>query len=109
MKMRVLFVCAAMALLLVLTSCGLLTPQQQADALAAVDAMVQTGSITKAQADAMKEAILNGSQVAWWQQAIQVVGGAALAYAGVQWRRGPVATPIERVERLKAKVTAAPS
>lgn len=83
-----------------LASCAWLTPEQQQTALQVVDSMAAQGSITRAQHDALVEALLSGSSTAWWQQLVQIIGGAALAYAGVQWRRGPVATQAERVARM---------
>jgi hypothetical protein len=87
-----------------LASCAWLTPEQQQTALQVVDSMAAQGSISRAQHDALVEALLSGSSTAWWQQLVQVIGGAAWAYAGVQWRRGPVATPTERAARLTAAV-----
>jgi hypothetical protein len=92
-----------------LASCAWLTPEQQQTALQVVDSMMAQGSITRAQHDALVEALLSGSSTAWWQQLVQVIGGAALAYAGVQWRRGPVATPAERVARMTGVAGSAPA
>lgn len=83
-----------------LCSCALLSPAQQQTALSVLDGMRANGAITKAQYDALVEALLSGSSTAWWQQLVQIAGSAALAYAGVQWRRGPVATPTERAARI---------
>lgn len=100
MRLLLLFLFALAAI--VLTSCGLLTPEQQSDALLAIDDMLARGIITQAQYEALREAILSGGTMQWWQQLVQVLGGAALAYAGVQWRRGPVAPPAERAARKAA-------
>lgn len=86
-------------LLMSLTACGLLSPEQQHTALSVLDGMRAQGTISQAQYDALVEALLSGSSVAWWQQLAQILGSAALAYFGVQWRRGPVATPSERAAR----------
>lgn len=86
----------------ILVACGLMTPQQQSEALAVVDGMLRNGSITQAQWEAMREAILSASTTNWWAAAAQTVCGGALAYFGVQARRGPVATPDERAKRKAA-------
>jgi hypothetical protein len=90
-----------------LCSCGFLTNEQQATALTVIDQMAYQGTITQEQRAALVQAILTGSAQSWWSQLIQIVGGAALAYAGVQWRRGPVATPSERAARIAPAVAAA--
>ena len=51
-----------------LASCAWLTPEQQQTALQVVDSMAAQGSITRAQHDALVEALLSGSSTAWWQQ-----------------------------------------
>jgi hypothetical protein len=101
---------AYVAVCLFLCSCGFLTNEQQTTALAVIDQMAYQGTITAEQRSALVQAILTGSAQSWWVQLINVVGGAALAYAGVQWRRGPVATPAERAARIAppAATTAAP-
>lgn len=107
--MQQLRVVAMFALACLLASCAWLTPEQQQTALQVVDSMAAQGSITRAQHDALVEALLSGSSTAWWQQLVQIIGGAALAYAGVQWRRGPVATPSERAARLVSTAGATPT
>jgi hypothetical protein len=100
---------ALMALCAVMfCACGLLSPEQQQTALQVVDSMYGQGAITQAQHDALVQALLSGSTTAWWQQLVQVIGSAALAYAGVQWRRGPVATPTERAARISPPSTPTP-
>lgn len=83
---------------LLLMSCGLMSPQQQETALAAIDRMLTMGTITQEQYAALRQAILDAGTAAWWEQAVQVIGGAALAYVGVRLDRGAP----ERV-RAKAK------
>lgn len=90
-----------------LCSCGLLTSEQQQTALAVIDQMAYQGTITAEQRSALTQAILTGSAQSWWMQLVNIVGGAALAYAGVQWRRGPVATPAERAARIAPTTTPA--
>lgn len=86
-------------IVLACAACGLMSPAQQQTALAVVDEMLRNGSITAAQWEAMREAILAASSANWWSVAAQTVLGGALGYVGVQMRRGPVATPDERVAR----------
>lgn len=103
--MRLVLRCAVLgAFLLCLTACGLLSPEQQDDALRVIDAMLQQQTITAEQHAALRDAILRGGTQAWWVELAQMVGGAALAYFGVQLRRGPVATAQERATR-KASTT----
>lgn len=98
--MRRVLRCAVVgAFLLSLTACGLLSPEQQDDALRVIDAMLTQNTITAEQHAALRDAILRGGTHAWWVELAQIVGGAALAYIGVQLRRGPVATPAERAAR----------
>lgn len=98
-------------LVVTLVSCGLLSPAQQADSLAALDNMLASGAITHAQYAALREALLAGGTGAWWQQFAQVAGSAVLAIAGVRLQRGPPATPDEVVtrqaKRRKAAIAAA--
>jgi len=81
---------------LLLTSCGLLTPEQQQTALQTVDAMMVQGTVTPEQAEGLRQAILGGGQSAWWQQAGQVVLGAAMGYLGVQAAPGRAASVAAR-------------
>lgn len=97
---RLIIILAAIAL--TCAACGLMSPQQQNEALAVVDEMLRNGSITQSQWQAMREAILSASTTNWWAAAAQTVCGGALAYFGVQARRGPVATPEERQMRRSA-------
>lgn len=101
-----------LVLVLVLCSCGLLSPQEQQTALAALDEMLRTKAITPAQYAALREALLAGGSGAWWQQFAQVAGSAVLAIAGVRLQRGPPATPDEvvsrQVKRRKAAIAAVP-
>lgn len=85
---------------LFLVSCGIMSPQQQAQAMETLNDMLAKGTITKAQYDALVEVLMSAGQAQWWQQLALTAGGAALSYLGVQWRRGPVATPEERVARI---------
>ena len=78
---------ALILLAVVVTACGLMSPQQQNEALAVVDEMLRNGSITRAQWEAMREAILSASSTNWWAAAAQTVLGGAMGYIGVQLKR----------------------
>lgn len=111
--MKTILRLALCALLVVtLCGCGLLSPQEQQTALAALDEMLRTNAITQAQYAALREALLAGGSGAWWQQFAQVAGSAVLAIAGVRLQRGPPATPDEvvsrQVKRRKAAIAAVP-
>lgn len=99
--MRYLTLATMAVFCLTLTACGLLDPQQQATALQVVDQMLAQGTVTQAQADALREAILSGGQAHWWQQAATAVIGAAVAYVGVRIERG---APTQRVGLPAAKI-----
>jgi len=81
---------------LLLTSCGLLSPEQQQTALSTVDAMLTQGTISSQQAEALRQAIISGGQTAWWHQLAQIVLGAAMGYIGVQAAPGRAATVAAR-------------
>jgi len=85
---------------LLLAGCGLLSPDQQKTALDVIDQMVIVGSATPAQAAAMREAVLGGGQMAFWQQIGLTIAGAVTAYAGVQMRRGPITQRVGLPESL---------
>ena len=104
MKYYALLAC----LVVVLCSCGLLSPQQQSDALGAIDGMLKSGSITQEQWAALRAAILDGGTMAFWTQVGSSLGGAALAYFGVQIRRGPPTTDA-RIAEVAAKIAAKPA
>lgn len=89
--------------LLLLAACGLMTPEQQSNALAAVDEMLRNRSITPAQHEAMREAIMSASSTQWWSQAATALVGGVIGHVTTQVRRGPVATPAERVARKTNK------
>ena len=96
MKIGILAVAA-----LLLTSCALMSPQDQSTALEVLDQMLKQGSITPAQYEALKESVLNAGTTAWWQQAAQVILGAGLGYLGIQMK------PPARVDNRKIAATQA--
>ena len=97
-----LMLAVCIVVLAVFLGCVGMSPEQQNEALQVIDEMLKNGSITHAQWEAMREAILSASTTNWWATAAQTVLGAGLAYIGVQARRGPVATPAERQNRRAA-------
>jgi hypothetical protein len=98
-RLSLYVVCVLFAALVV--SC--MTPQQQSAALDAVDQMMRSGAITRAQWEAMREAILSASSASVWGQIGTAVAGAGLGWLGVRLQRGPPATPEERVKRCAPK------
>jgi uncharacterized protein YoaH (UPF0181 family) len=89
------------AVALLFAGCGLLSPAEQQTALKVIDDMLAQGIITPAQFDALREAILAKGTSAWWQELAQVAAGAALAYVGVEIRRGK---PTQKVGLPASKV-----
>lgn len=85
---------AAILFCLFLAGCGLMNPQQQAEALQVLEQMREQQSITQAQFEALREMVLSDGANAWWQEIGQIVLGAALGYVGVEIRRGK---PTQRV------------
>lgn len=79
---------AIVAIALLTASCGLLDPQQQQTALQVVDQMLVQGTITQEQAEALRQTILQGGQIHWWEQAATAILGAGMAYLGVRVNRG---------------------
>ena len=77
------------ALAVLLCSCGLLTPQEQSNALAVIEQMRANNVITLEQFEALRQAILSGGTAVWWQSLVEVAAAAGLAYVGVSLRRGP--------------------
>lgn len=78
------------AVALLVAGCGLLSPEQQATALEVIDQMLTQQQITPDQYEALREAILAKGSGAWWEELGLAIGSAALAYAGIQIRRGPI-------------------
>lgn len=87
---KILWLVAIAAGLLILTSCGLMSAEQQQTSIQVVDDMLKNGSVTQAQHDAMVEAILQSGSINWLAQAGTMLSGAALGYFGVMKRRGAV-------------------
>lgn len=100
MKLRLF---CMLAVCLLLTGCGLMDPQQQATALQVVDQMLMQGTITAEQAEALRQTILSGGQLPWWQQVGQVLLGAGLGYLGIQVAPARAATVAARKAAQLAK------
>ena len=81
---------------LLLTACGVLSPEQQQTALQTIDAMMYQGTITPSQADALRETIMQAGQQNFWNQAAQVGLGAVMGYLGVQAAPGRAASVAAR-------------
>jgi len=92
--------------------CGYLTPQQQNAAKQTIQAEYEAGRLTAAQRDVAFEAIekqdASAGDVASWlylggSVLASVLLGVPISVGAVQRKRGPVATPEERVRRAAAK------
>lgn len=94
---------AAMAAVLLLTSCGFLTNEQTQAALGIIDQMELQQSVTAEQAEALRQALLANTGEPWWQQLGRVVLEVGLAVAGVRLWRGPAASIAERAARTAAR------
>jgi hypothetical protein len=92
---KIMSVVAVLACGLLLCSC--LTQEQHDAAMRVVDELVKAGTMTDAQAAAMRNAIDQASQF----RMLEPVLGAAAAILGVRIQRGPSAPPDERVERKR--------
>jgi hypothetical protein len=95
-------------LVAVLPACAALTPQQQSAGRQSIQAAYERGEITQAQRDASIEILDTAGETTDWS-ALLTLGGSVLAsvllgvpisVGAVQRKRGPVATPEERVRRM---------
>lgn len=91
------------AVLMAMTSCGLLSNEQAQAALQIVNEMQAQGSVTAEQAEALRQALLANTGEPWWQQVGRVVLEVGLAVAGVRLWRGPSASVAERAARIAAR------
>lgn len=88
--------------------CGCISAETTHSAKQVLDQLLTSGTITQQQHAELLKALLSGGASEWWIQFATTLGSAALAYAGIQFRRGPVATAQERADRL-APPTAPPA
>lgn len=93
---------ALAAVCLTLCSCGLFTNEQYIAAMEVISQMEAQGTVTAAQAQALRDALDYSTGEPWWQQATKVALEVALAVLGVRAWRGPAATQEERVARRAA-------
>ncbi len=93
----IIFVC------LLLTSCGIFSPDQVQSIVDVINQIETQGGLTAMQAEALRQAVMANSGDPWYLQVGRVVLEVGLAVAGVRWWRGPAAAPAERVARLAAK------
>ena len=102
--MRTLIRCAALAVFcLTFCSCGLFSNEQVQAALEIINQMEQQQTVTAAQAEALREALMTASTGdPWYMQAGRVVLEVAMAVLGVRLWRGPSATAAERLVRRAA-------
>jgi len=102
--MRTLIRCAALAAVcLTFCSCGLFTSEQVQAALEIIDQMEQQNTVTAAQAEALREALMASSTgEPWYMQIGRVLLEVGMAVLGVRLWRGPAATVAERIARRNA-------
>lgn len=84
---------------LTLCSCGLFDSGQVELAMQVIQQMEAQGTVTAAQAEALREALSVSSTEPWYYQMGRVALEVALAVAGVRIWRGPSATVAERLAR----------
>lgn len=90
---------AMAAVCLSLTSCGLFSSEHVAAAMEIINQMEAQNTVTAAQAEALREALMVNTGEPWYMQLGRVVLEVGLAVAGVRMWRGPAATAAERVAR----------
>ena len=90
---------ALAAVSLTLCSCGIFSAEQVQAAMDIIDQMESQNTVTAAQADALREALLTNTGEAWYMQAGRIVLEVGMAVLGVRVWRGPSATLAERVAR----------
>ena len=94
---KIMSVMAVLACGLLLCSC--LTQEQHDAAMRVVDELVKAGTMTDAQAAAMRDAIDQASQF----RMLEPLLGSVSVLLGVRVWRGPSATDEERVQRKRAR------
>ena len=93
----IIFVC------LLLTSCGIFTPEQVNSIVETINQIEDQGGLTSIQAEALRNAVMANTGEPWYLQVGRVVLEVGLAVAGVRLWRGPAAPMSERVARIAAK------
>lgn len=92
------------AIVLLFTGCALFKEGGAGETIAqqSIDQMYSDGKITREQHDVLTEA-LHGNNSAFWQLLIgmgSTVLSVALAYFGINWKRGPVESRVGLAESL---------
>ena len=85
-----------------LCSCGLFSSEQVQAALDIINQMEAQNTVTAAQAEALREALVTNTGEPWYMQAGRLVLEVGMAVLGVRMWRGPSATLAERVARRGA-------
>lgn len=93
---------ALAAVPLLCCSCGLLDSGQVELATQVIQQMETQGTVTAAQAEALRQAIAVTSVEPWYYQLGRMALEVGLAVAGVRMWRGPSATTAERAARVAA-------
>jgi len=88
---------------MLLTSCGIFTPDQVQGIVEVIDKIETQGGLTAMQAEALRTAVMANTGEPWYLQIGRVVLEVGLAVAGVRLWRGPAAAPAERIARIAAK------
>ena len=93
---------ALAAVCMALCSCGLFSSEQVQAALDIINQMEAQNTVTAAQAEALREALVTNTGEPWYMQAGRLVLEVGMAVRGVRMWRGPSATSAERVARRAA-------
>lgn len=106
---RVMILLAFAFLLLCLTACSVLSPEQKASLLQYAQSELAAGRMTQAQYEALLSALEGGRD--WIGSVVEVVTGVGLSLLGVTWLRGPVGNRrgLEPLASRVAEKIAAPS
>ena len=84
---RYLLLCVG---LLFLAACSALTPEQQQTAIAGIEQLVTTGALSRAQADAMIQALTGGGFDRFIELAASSLSTLVLGFFGIYKWRGPI-------------------
>jgi hypothetical protein len=93
---------ALAAVCMTFCSCGLFSSEQVQAALDIINQMEAQNTVTAAQAEALREAMVTNTGEPWYMQAGRLVLEVGMAVLGVRMWRGPSATLAERVARRAA-------
>lgn len=96
-KRHVLNLAVVVVAALLLASC--LTPAQQQQMLRAAETMLNSGALTQEEYFELRDGIFAAGSTAFWQNTVQTVVTAALAWFGTRVDRGIPAPPEERARR----------